>query len=152
MTAYHGADAAAPLRYESTRQVLSFELAQALALHLGLSRASCRLRLLQPGGALFHWLGDVYGCALVDLLRYTLRAEPGAAPGLCVQLLDEPRPLPKITASMVRHYLQDQFERYERLLPLGAYQDLLPRSLRRRAVVEQFDVERFVGRQGNYSW
>ncbi len=33
---------------------------------------------------------------------------------------------------------------YEGLLALGAYQHLLPRSLRRRAVVEQFDVTRFV--------
>ena len=33
---------------------------------------------------------------------------------------------------------------YEGLLALGAYNYLLPIALRRRAVVEQFDVARFV--------
>jgi hypothetical protein len=50
---------------------------------------------------------------------------------------------------MVKHYLTDQFERYERLLALGAYQDLLPRTLRRRAVIAQFDVDRFVAAVDN---
>jgi hypothetical protein len=44
----------------------------------------------------------------------------------------------------VTRYLQEHVRVYEGMLALGAYQHLLPWSLRQRAVVEQFDVPRFV--------
>ena len=96
------------------------------------------------GWLLFHWLGDVYGQALLDLLQGTLLVEEAAEPGLCILVHDEPRSLPAINARQVERYLQDHVHQYEGLLSLGAYQHLLPRSLRRYAVIEQFDVPRFV--------
>ena len=96
------------------------------------------------GWLFFHWLGDVNGQALLDLLSYTLAVEETAQPGLCLLLREEPHGLPAITATQMTRYLRDHYLPYESLLALGAYQRLLPRQLRRQAVVEQFDVSRFV--------
>jgi hypothetical protein len=96
------------------------------------------------GWLLFHWLGDVYGQALLDLLQPTLPVEESAQPGLCLLLRDEPRGLPAISLKQVERYLHDHTHQFEGLLALGAYQHLLPRSLRRQAVIEQFDPGCFV--------
>ena len=144
VTAHRGDLPAARLPYLSARQVLSHELAQALPAQVGLAAGLAPLVQSGDRWLLFHWLGDVYGQALLDLLGYTIPAEESAQPGLCVELTDELRTLPPITAAQTERYLQDHFREYESLLALGAYQHLLPRTLRRRTVVEQFDVARFV--------
>lgn len=135
---------ATPLRYRSTRQLLSYELARLLAAHLGLPPNSAPLVPHEDGTLLFHWLGDLYGRALLDLLRGVLPVDDTSQPGLCLLLLDEPRMLPLFTEAAVEQYLRDHFRRYEPLLELGAYQHLLPLALRRRSVAEQFDAARFV--------
>jgi hypothetical protein len=142
--AHHGADSALPLRYLSTRQLLSFELAQQLPAHLGLALGVSPLLRYDDGWLLFHWLGDVYGQALLDLLRYTVRAEATTQPGLCLLLREEPRALPVLPAEKVQRYLLDEEARFENMLALGAYHHLLPRSLRHRAIIEQFQIPRFV--------
>ena len=95
------------------------------------------------GWLLFHWLGDVYGQALLDLLRYTLPVSESTQPGLCVLLREESRALPALSAEQTLRYLHEHMRQYEGLLALGAYNHLVPRELRRQAVVEQFDVARF---------
>ena len=139
-------DAAAPTRlpYLSTRQLLSFALAQRLPAQLGLAPGSAPLVETAEGSLLFHWLGDVYGQALLDLLQPMLPVEGSIQPGLCLLLRDEPRSLPVLNARQVTRYLHEHERQYEGLLALGAYQYLLPRNLRRRAVVEQFGIECFV--------
>jgi ATP-dependent Lhr-like helicase len=132
------------LPYLSTRQLLSFSLAQRLPGVLGIGRDIAPLVQTPAGWLLFHWLGDVYGQALLDLLQATLPVEESAQPGLCLLLRDEPRGLPSISLKQVERYLRDHVHQYEGLLALGAYHHLLPRSLRRQAVVEQFDVQCFV--------
>jgi len=132
------------LHYRSARQVLSYELAQQLPAQVGLSSDDAPLLVCDEGWLWFHWLGDIYGRALLDLLRYTLAAEETTQPGLYLLLPEEPAHWSTWTPEQVTLYLHDQYRRYESLLPLGAYHHLLPRDLRRRAVIEQFDVARFV--------
>ncbi len=139
-------DQVKPLRsiYRSARPVLSYELAHALPQQLGLPAGSAPQLETDGGWLWFHWLGDVYGRALLELLRYTLPAEPSDQPGIALLLLDELRQLPRWTVSDVSRYLSDRYRVYEPLLGLGAYHTLLPVTLRRGAVIDQFDVTRFL--------
>jgi hypothetical protein len=144
VTAHRGAVQAERLPYLSARQLLSFELAQQLSAQLSLSPGTAPIVATPAGWLLFHWLGDVYGQALVDLLGPTLAVEASAQPGLCLLLREAPRTLPSPAPESVARYLHEHYHQLERLLALGAYQPLLPPELRRSAVVEQFGVERFV--------
>ncbi len=132
------------LPYLSARQLLSFPLAQSLAAHVGFAPGEAPLVQAVDGWLLFHWLGDMYGEALLDLLQPILPVEESAQPGLCLLLRDEPRSLPALSPAQVERYLGSHLHQYERLLGLGAYQHLLPRRLRQQAVVEQFGVQTFV--------
>lgn len=144
------ADAAysTPLRYLSTRQTLSYDLARRFPSQLGLSPGAAPLvpdlDANDSGWLWFHWLGDVYGRAILDLLAYTLPVAPTSQVGLCLLFTDEPRSIPALTAIQVERYLRDRYRAYEPMLALGAYHHLVPVELRRRAVVEQFDVPRFI--------
>ena len=134
----------AKLPFLSARQLLSFELAQALPPTLGLTSGDAPLAETPDGWLLFHWLGDIYGQALFDLLRPHLAVSDAAQPGLALLLREEPRSLPAISVEQATRYLQEHVRLYEGMLALGAYQHLLPWPLRQRAVVAQFDVARFV--------
>ncbi len=134
----------AKLPFLSARQLLSFDLAQALARVLGLAPDDAPVVETPDGWLLFHWLGDVYGQALLDLLRPHVAVKESAQPGLALLLSEEPRELPAISAERATRYLQEHVRQYEGTLSLGAYQHLLPWPLRQHAVVEQFDVIRFV--------
>jgi ATP-dependent Lhr-like helicase len=138
----------AKLPFLSARQLLSFELAQALPPTLGLAPGDAPLAETPDGWLLFHWLGDVYGQALLDLLRPHLTVSASAQPGLALLLREEPRSLPAISVEQTTRYLQEHVRLYEGMLALGAYQHLLPWPLRQRAVVAQFDVARFVENLG----
>ncbi len=132
------------LHYRSVRQVLSLDLAQRLPVQLGLPPKTAPFVETPVGWLWFHWLGDLYGQALYDLLRPHLPVHPTAYPGLCVLLPDEPRALPALTEAQVAQHIQDNYRRFEPFMSLGTFHHLLPVSLRRRAVVEQFDVQRFL--------
>ncbi len=134
----------AKLPFLSARQLLSFELAQALPTTLGLAPGAAPLVETPDGWLLFHWLGDVYGQALLDLLRPHLAVSVSAQPGLALLLREEPRSLPAISVEQTTRYLQEHVRLYEGMLALGAYQHLLPWSLRQRAVAAEFDVASFV--------
>ena len=141
---YHGGNQAEQLHYRSARQMLSYDLAQQLAVQIGLEPGAAPLIPIDEGWLWFHWLGDIYGCALLDLLHYTLPAEETSQPGICLLLPETLRTSPVWTPEQVTLYLRDQYRRYEKRLALGAYHHLLPLDLRRRAVIDQFDVPRFV--------
>ena len=81
---------------------------------------------------------------MLDLLRYRISATETAQPGLCVHAPGEPRALPAWTEVQVVRYLEDNYRELEPLLDLGPFHRLLPAHLRRRAVVAQFDVPRFL--------
>jgi ATP-dependent Lhr-like helicase len=134
----------AKLPFLSARQLLSFELAQSLPRTLGLAPGDAPLVETPEGWLFFHWLGDIYGQALLDLLRPYLAVNESEQPGLALLLREAPRTLPVINSEQVTRYLQEHVRVYEGMLAMGAYQHLLPWSLRQRAVVEQFDVPRFV--------
>jgi hypothetical protein len=143
-----GGEGAAPAIYRSGRQLLSHELASLLPARLGLAPGEAVLLPAPSGCWLFHWLGDLYGLALRDLLRYTLPAEDGPAPGLALHLPEPPRALPVFTEDQVRRHLRDSYRQYEPLLDLGAFQQLLPIPLRREAVIGQFGVPHFLAAIG----
>jgi ATP-dependent Lhr-like helicase len=142
------------LEYRSERQLLSYELVRLLPEQLGLPAGTAPYILerrpldepedVWPGWWLFHWLGDLYGRALLGLLRYRQPATETDLPGLCLLLSDEPRALPSWTREQVTQYLEDNYRRIEPLLTLGPFHGLLPVHLRCRAVIEQFDVPRFL--------
>src|SRR5205085_11806082 len=91
----------------------------------------------------FHWVGALFGRAVLDLLRYRISATGTTQPGVCVRLPGEPQALPLWTEAQVVRYLEDTYRELEALLNLGPFQRLLPVHRRRRAVVEQFNVPRF---------
>jgi len=134
----------AKLPFLSARQLLSFDLAQALPRSLGLAPGDAPLVETPDGWLLFHWLGDVYGQALLDLLHPHLAVRESPQPGLALLLPEEPRDFPPISSEQTTRYLQEHVRQYEGTLSLGAYQHLLPWPLRQRSVVEHFDVARFV--------
>jgi ATP-dependent Lhr-like helicase len=141
------------LEYRSERQLLAYDLARLLPQQLGLAAGTAPFIAerrppdepegIRPGWWLFHWLGDLYGRALLGLLRYRQPATETERPGLCLLLSDEPRALPSWTREQVMQYLEDNFRRFEPMLALGPFHSLLPVHLRCRAVIEQFDVPRF---------
>ncbi len=141
---YRGAEAAQRLRYRARGQALSYDLARRLPAQLGLAADSAPWLPVADGVLLFHWLGDLYGRALRDLLNDSQATADTPQPGLCLRLYDPPRALPRWTAAQVTAYLHDHYHRYESALALGAYHALLPPDLRRHAVVAQFDVPRFL--------
>lgn len=155
-------DRANRLDYRSERQLLSYDLARLLPAQLGLPLGTAPFIAAQrsldpdtpqshdewPEWWLFHWLGDLYGRVLLDLLRYRMRVRETARPGLCLLLSDEPRSLPSWTEAQVTQYLEDNYRTLEPLLTLGPFQRLLPPNLRCRAVVAQFDVPRFLQAAG----
>lgn len=143
VSAYRGEKPTSRGRYLSTRQLLSYELAQQLPAQVGLSPTIAPLVSQGDSQLWFHWLGDVYGRAILDLLGYTLAVDQTPQPGLCLLLRDPPRTMPSLTLEQIRRYLRDHYRRYESLMSLGAYHHLLPVELRRRAVTEQFDIPRF---------
>lgn len=130
--------------YRSTRQLLDYDLARLLPTQLGLSPGDAPYVAALEGWWWFHCLGDLYGRAAFDLLRYRVPAHETANPGLALHLVDPPQAPPTWSEAQVEHYLRDTYRQYEPLLNLGPFQHLLPPTLRRRAVVEQFDVPRFL--------
>jgi hypothetical protein len=144
ITTRPGGEGASPAIYRSGRQLLGHDLASLLPARLGLAPGEAALLPAPSGCWLFHWLGDLYGRALRDLLRHTMPAEDGPAPGLALHLPEPPRALPAFREDQARRHLRDSYRQYEPLLDLGAFQQILPISLRRQSVVEQFDVPRFL--------
>jgi len=137
------AAAQAPI-FRSARQLLSYELARLLPAQLGLDPWDAPVVAAPDGYWWFHCLGDLYGRAVLDLLGYTVPTHATGAIGLAVLLSDPPRSPPSWSETQVERYLSDQYRRYEPLLDLGAFHQLAPPALRRRAVVAQFDVPRFL--------
>jgi len=144
VSADRGADMTRRMSFRSRGQLLSYELARLLPATLGLADGMAPLVPAPRGWLCYHWLGDVYGQALFDLLRYQIYASQTANMGLCVELGDEPRALPAWTEDAVARYCADNYRELEPMLALGPLQSLLPTTLRRRAVVAQFDVPRFL--------
>jgi ATP-dependent Lhr-like helicase len=132
------------LWYRSTRQVLNYDVTSQLSGQLGLLPGAAPLLPHENGWVLFHWLGDVYGRALFDLMSFRLAVQETNQPGICVWLSEPLQTIPVWTEDYVRRYLGDRFRSYESMLALGAYHHLPPITLRCRAVIEQFDVPRFV--------
>ena len=148
VSADRSAGATRRMSFRSRGQLLSYELARLLPATLGLADGMAPLVPAPRGWLCYHWLGDVYGQALFDLLRYQIYASQTENMGLCVELGDEPRALPAWTEDAVARYCADNYRELEPMLALGPLQALLPTTLRQRAVIAQFDVPRFLAAIG----
>ncbi len=144
VTPHRGRDDAGRLIFRSAKQLLSYELAHTLPVLFGLAPATAPLVADEEGWLLFHWLGDVYGTVLVDLLRGHNGAEATAEPGLCLQLPDDLDVLRSFTTARVEEHLRQFYQDLEPMLDCGPYQRLLPLHLRQRVVADLFDIPRFL--------
>jgi hypothetical protein len=144
VSADRSGDTTRRMTFRSRGQLLSYDLARLLPAALGLPHSAAPLVPASHGWLCYHWLGDVYGQALFDLLRYQIYASQTKNMGLCVELGDEPRALPSWTEDVVVRYCADNYREIEPMLALGPLQSLLPTRLRQRAVIAQFDVPRFL--------
>ncbi|MEP7287029.1 MAG: DEAD/DEAH box helicase [Chloroflexota bacterium] len=136
--------AADKLRYMSSRQLLSFDLAQKLMAQFGLVPNNAPLVETPVGWLWFHWLGDLYGQALRDLVAGHLSVKSVSQIGLCLLLSSEPQHvIAEWTNREITRYLEDNYIKFESMLDLGPYQHLLPTALRRQTVIEQFNVPAF---------
>lgn len=144
VTPHRGRDDAGRLIFRSAKQLLSYELAHMLPALFGLAPAAAPIVATEDGWLLFHWLGDVYGTVLVDLLRGHNGAEATAEPGLCLQLPDDHGVLRSFTPERVDEHLRQFYHDLEPMLDCGPYQHLLPTHLRQRVVADLFDIPRFL--------
>ncbi|MCQ3929154.1 MAG: hypothetical protein DPW16_01735 [Chloroflexi bacterium] len=126
----------------SGRQRLSHEIANGLALHLHLSPGDVFQAQAEDGWYLFHWLGDVYGSILLELLRYRYHAEETTHLGLCLRLPEPISILPRWSESQIADCIGDHYLHLETLLSLGAFHRYLPQVLRRRCLLEQINLPR----------
>lgn len=132
------------LPYLSTRQHLSYEIARRLPRLFGLEPDAAPLVETPGGWWWFHWLGDLYGMILLDLLRYGIRAEATIQPGLCIFLPEQIASVPGWSEQEVRRYLLDHYRRFEPMLDLGAYYRHVPPYLAQQAVIDQIDPIAFL--------
>ncbi len=138
-----GADLPSPQAYQTTRQLLSFEVAQRLAAQRD-QRSEARLVDTGDGWLLYHFLGDLYGRALRGMLSGYILVENTDQPGLSLLFAERPTALPVLTDADVIPYLERHTQQLERTLELGAFEHLLPLSARRQSVIDQFRVKRFL--------
>lgn len=131
------------LRYQSMRQVLTYDLAQQVALTLGFAPDETPLVETESGLVWFHWLGEVYGYILTMLLSGHVGLAQSSQLGLWLGVESE-FSVPMWTISQINAYLENDYRKLELLLDLGAYHYLLPTHLRQRSVIEQFNVPRFL--------
>jgi ATP-dependent Lhr-like helicase len=133
------------LSFRSARQMMSYETAQAAARLLGIAHDQTQLVRQGNSWVWFHWLGDLYGHALLALLRETTCAAHLLDPvGLCVEVPEMLTQTPVWTEAQVTQHLNARYRHYEGMMALGAYHDLLPPDLKRRAVMDHFAIMRFV--------
>ncbi len=157
------ADAAPQLR--TPWRPLSYALAQAVAIELGLPRArsSSEIAMVKesegetgasedqgvvaspPSAWLFHCAGDAWGVVLGDLLEslYRVRVEDSSDLYLMVTGALPAEPL-RFTAEQVRARLRRRWLQFESWFDLGRFQSQLPLDARRASVIRAFDVEEFL--------
>ncbi len=157
------ADAAPQLR--TPWRPLSYALAQAVAVDLGLPRAgsSSEIAMVKeseedadasedqgvtaspPSAWVFHCAGDAWGVVLGDLLEdlYRVRVEDYSDLYLMVAGALPAEPL-RFTAEHVRSRLRRRWQQFESWFDLGRFQSQLPLEVRRAAVTGMFDVEGFL--------
>ena len=146
VSSYRGDDIADKLRYRGTKKHLSFELAQSLPLQLGFEPHKTPLIETETGCLWFHWLGDLYGHALLKLLQGRIPIKRTKSPGLCLLLIEHPRAIvwPTWTVDQIRRFAEAHYRNLQPLLDMGAFHHMLPPQLQQQAVVNQFDVPKFV--------
>ncbi len=160
-----GADATAP-EMRTPWRPLSYTLAQAVAIELGLPRAGSTsdiamviesgpdtkagaseaqgVTISQPGAWVFHCAGDTWGVVLGDLLEalYRVRVEDYSDLYMMVTGALPAEPL-RFTAEQVRARVGRHWQQFESRFDLGRFQSQLPLEVRRAAVIETFDVKGF---------
>lgn len=129
--------------HTASRQLLTLELAQAVAAHLGFEPGEAPIVQTNDGWRCYHWLGDLYGEMLADLLRAYLLLRDSAEPGLYLVTDDPIGAIPSIQPAHIADYLVQHNRRLETVLNLSPFHALLSRDVRQRSVAQQVDIVRF---------
>jgi ATP-dependent Lhr-like helicase len=139
------AQAASRLSFRSARQMMSYATAQSTARRLGITPDHTQFARQGNAWLWFHWLGDLYGHALLALLRETTCAAQFLDPiGLCLEIPEPLTQVPVWTEAQVRQHLGARYRLYEGMMALGAYHGVLPPELKRKSVMDQFAMHRFL--------
>ncbi len=136
------------LFYRSKRKHLAYSIARRVPVELGLPPDASPLVETPEGWWWFHYLGDVYGIMLFNLLRWQVTVEKTAVPGLCLRLEDRPLKPFTWTESQVKGYIKEDFWRFETMLALGVFHRFLPDDLRCQTVIQQVNIPRFLDALG----
>ena len=121
--------------FRSARQFLSYQVASHLPSALGLGIGTTPLLESPTGGWWwFHWLGDLYGRILFDLISPHAKVDKSSQPGLCIYFPSDPGPFPAWAEHQIARYLAEHYQRIEKWLDLGAYYRHLPTHERQRTV------------------
>jgi ATP-dependent Lhr-like helicase len=133
------------LRFISSRQVLTFDLAQRLPIRLGLNPGDAPLVQGEDGWLWFHWLGDIYGTVLRKLIAGHVPVKATEQLGICLLFPDgAPHGILHLwTDGDLLDSLDEMYRQLEPMLDLGPFHHLLSAEMRRRTVIEQFDPNRF---------
>ncbi|MBN2472309.1 MAG: DEAD/DEAH box helicase [Anaerolineae bacterium] len=137
-------DAVQGLPYGAGRPRLSFETARMILSNAGFGHDDMPLIETPQGWYCFHALGDLYGQILGGLLRDRMAVEKTDVPGLCLLLSETPAGKLGWSPGQVQQYVSERALQLEPLIEPGVFHHLLPPDLRRRAVVEQVGVARFL--------
>ncbi len=130
--------------YRSARQLLSLEVAQQIKRLSAEGESYAALVQIEEGWRYYHGLGDLYGLMWLELLKGYLPVAQTETPGLTIHFGMKPGVLPTFSIQHVTRILEQSRSKWETLLPLGVYHRLLPAPLRIRAVIEQFNIPRFL--------
>lgn len=133
------------LRLLGSKQAVPLELAQGVALTLGIGAREMPL-VEDAEVRLFHLWGDLYGAWLAALMREHLTDDGPFVFSHDALSLRLPRPLPALPTwdgARALETLAALAPQLEPLLELGRFHPLLPPEVARRGVLEGCDVARF---------
>lgn len=141
------------LRLLRSKQAVPLELAQGVALTLGIGAGE--MPLVEDASVdagvnaevrLFHFWGDLYGAWLTELVREQLTPDEPFVPSHDALSLRLPCPLPALPpwdGARALETLAALAPQLEPLLELGRFHPLLPPEVRRWGGLEAYDVARF---------
>ena len=136
------------LRFQTAPFAVGLDVAQAVALYLGLQAGQICLLHDERGAWLFHFWGDLYGEWLGALLNHHFDPR-GEAPLVtphneyCLELPTGLTHLPPWNGPQAQRQLQRLLPRVEPFLELGRFHSLLPPAVADEVVIDLCDMPRF---------
>lgn len=133
---------------QTSPYALQLEVGQAVAAWAGLRPAQMATLQVPEGTSLFHFLGELYGELLREILQRCYPMAEDSAPVTHVNehCLYVPGPickLPDWNENTTYQALHRLLPRFEAILELGRFHSLLPTDLAQKTVIARCDLPRF---------